>query len=459
MCAVQEFHVLFIDDDKTATKNLIEALKRRNAPFCSHSVSSISDAMEFVKQTPPNVAVVDLSLDESIGPESGFLLINKLLTFNPSIRIIVLTGHNSEEFGIRALQQGAASFISKPVDIQHLFALLNDAITYSSLYKQYQILKNQAASSSLASSLVSNNPTMQGIIETVRYAQSNSQPVLILGETGVGKGVIANAIHNIITYQKKAPKPFIRFQPSFGSQDLIASELFGHKRGAFTGANEDRVGLLEAADCGTLFIDEVGELPRETQILLLTTLQDKTFRRLGESKERKSNFRLISATNIPLKQLQEGNKLRSDFYHRIAHITIEIPPLRKRIEDIEMLAEQFFQTIVNRDNIPIHGFTPQALAYLRSYNWPGNIRELQTKVEIGIHRAHFSKRVFIEPQDLCLGKPNEIESSKASSLREQIKLYEKELVVEAMRVCENNQTRAAEWLSVDRTSLRRILNR
>ena len=351
---------------------------------------------------------------------------------------------------------GAASFLEKPADPIHLAALIKDAVKLARLKRDYFSLQSEQSLPGDLLELHSKSAAMQEALQTVAYAASTTQPVLILGETGTGKGVIAQAIHDATQKRRGA---FIRFQPSFGGQDLVASELFGHKKGAFTGATEDRRGLIEEADGGTLFIDEIDALPQQTQVMLLDVLQEKVFRRIGDNHTRKSDFRLIAATNCPPALLQGKEKLRTDFYHRIAHCSIQLPPLRERLEDVAELSARFLRATTNRESIPVQGLTPDALSALARHNWPGNIRELQAAVEGGVHRAHYAGRRFVETRDLSISGDEEMRINGQLAFRDRVQLYELQLVKDALEKHDNNQSKAAASLGLDRSSLRRILKR
>ena len=450
--------VLFVDDELDHIEQLFRSLSKRGAEFGKLKAFTEHQAISLQADHHPEVAVVDLSLDPLIGPESGFSLISKLLSQDPTMRILVLTGHGSREYGIKALQHGAASFIEKPADANHLLTLITDAINYCHLKRDFNYLCKQNAQANNFIGIYSLSDSMKEVIKTAQFAATHSQPLLILGETGTGKGIIANAIHRAAKNRKGK---FIRFQPSFGSQDLVSSELFGHQKGAFTGATELRSGLLEESDKGTLFIDEVGDLPHQTQIMLLDVLQEKRFRRLGSNKELKADFRLISATNKSIEECLKKSLLREDFYHRISHLRIIIPPLRERVEDIPLLAQQFIERITNTENLPVQGISNEALGKLTRYSWPGNVRELQSTIEGGVYRAAYEGRRFLEATDIHLNttKPNAPNLSPAISFREKVFAFEEHLVKEALTKTKGNQTLAANLLKLDRTSLRRILNR
>ena len=444
--------VLFVDDDLAASRSLIRVLESRNAGINFKPVQNEREALLLMKAEEPEAVVLDLSLDPAVGPDSGLRLLKKLHGHASPPRVLVLTGHDAEEVGVTALQAGAASFLEKPADPDHLLALLKDAVSYTVLRRSFVKLARKRN----VPGLISRSPAMQEVVEAIRYCGTNRQPVLICGETGAGKGVVAREIHNL---QGKSRKPFIRFQPSFRTPDLVSSEIFGHKRGAFTGAIEDRRGLLEEAHEGTFFIDEVAELPEETQIMLLNVLQEKVFRRIGGNADLTSDFRLLAATNRTLDEIREKKLLRPDFYHRIAHVTLTVPPLRKRKEDILELADFFLATLCDSENIEVSGLADSAVEKLLKHDWPGNVRELQAAVEGGAYRATYRQRRFVEADDLTIDINREGASASGAGLREKVQLYELKLCEEALEQSGGNQSLAAARLQLDRSSFRRILGR
>lgn len=444
--------ILLVDDEPAHTRGLIRGLDSFEDGLSFLEATEVTEAVEQAKKSRPSVAVIDLSLDSAIGPDSGLSLIPLLLDNDPSIRILVLTGHNTDEYGIYALQAGAASFLSKPVDIHHLRALVLDAINYSELQRKNrpEPIARQAIISSLGIQSVA--PVMNKVLETAALAATTKQPLLITGETGTGKGVLAHAIH-----MASHRRSFLRYQPSFGSADLVSSELFGHKRGSFTGATTDRRGIVEEANGGTLFIDEIGELPTEVQVLLLHVLQEKQFRRTGDNLDRESDFRLISATNILKKDL--SNKLRSDFYHRIAHLSIELPPLRARLDDLPQLANFFLERLVNKEKLSVQRLSQEALSALKEHTWPGNIRELQSVMEGATYRAQFYGRTVVQAEDLNLEQTPDERSSSHGPFREQVRHFEIQLIRDSLNRHSGNQSKAAEELQLDRSTMRRIIDR
>lgn len=452
--------VLLVDDELDFLQPFARSLKRRNPQINFIIANSAHAALDVVVSQSPEVAIVDLTIDPKSGPQSGLELITAITLLDSTIRVIVLTGHDSGQLGISALQRGAANFINKPVDIEHLLVLILDAAGHSQLKRNYQNIKSKLDDSGYNIGVHSKSRSMDKAIELAAYAASNRQPILLVGETGTGKGVLARCIHRHSSNHKGK---FIRLQPRFGSHDMTASELFGHKKGAFTGALSDRRGLIEEAHNGTLFIDEVDELSQESQVTLLDVLQEKVFHPLGSNKQLASNFRLISATNRPLEEIKCFDRLRADFFHRINHITIEIPPLRERREDIIDLAEQFLQHVVVTDNLQVQGFDNPALGALLHYNWPGNIRELQAKVEGAVHMANFQNRRFVDITNLSLasGAKNAVLTGNQTGLsfREQIRTHEENIVRKALKDNGDNQSLAARSLQMDRSSFRRVLQR
>ena len=449
-------NVLLIDDEAELLRPLVGALERIDPNISFHTAADPQQALIVAKELKPEVVVADLSIDPSIGPQSGLDLIGEIAKLDRTTRILALTGHKAEDYGIEALQRGAASFLEKPADPKHLIVLISDGISFCRLKRNYLQLISNNKDLSGQTGITTNSALMRQALEKLLYAASNNQAVLLVGETGTGKGVLASTLHNISTRHKG---PFVRFQPSFTGHDLVSSELFAPKKGAFTGATADRRGLIEEADGGTLFIDEVDQLPQETQVALLNVIQEKTFRRLGDNKELRSDFRLITASNKKTTKLIGEDSLREDFYHRISHCTIKIPALRERSEDIEQLAVKLLQSIANNESLPIQGLSEEALKKLTSYNWPGNIRELQSVVEGSVYHACFMNRHFVEETDVSFG-PHATEGEIATgSFRQQVRDFESRLISDAMSANEGNQSKAAQSLGLDRSSFRRILTR
>ncbi len=444
--------VLFVDDDDTGISRLIHELSCLEPLIEYLSISVESRLAAALQQHSPEVLIVDLNLDPLRGPVGGLEVIAQAHRRDPSLRIIALTGYDAATYGVQALHRGAASFIEKPANLDYLLALIRDGICYSQLKRSYLQSNRKHLNQSIG--ITSQSKAMSDALEQLAYAATTKQPVLLIGETGVGKGVLTHALHQA---SKQAKKRLVRLPASFGSHDLVASELFGHERGSFTGATSTRHGLIQEAHGGILFIDEVDQLPAETQVLLLDTLQTKLYRSLGSNKTKHSDFRLVAATNRAEDELLGANGLREDFYHRIAHCTIRIPALRDRREDIPLLAEEFLHALVRKERLSIQGLTPEALNYLSGFAWPGNVRQLQAVVEGAVYRAAYERLRFVEVFHLEIRHTTT--SKRHGSFRSQVHSFEERLVRQALADCNNNQSQAAKVLQLDRSSLRRIMHR
>lgn len=445
--------VLFVDDDSDALIALTRAVSSHISNLSVSAAANVEKALQLAHQTRPQVAVIDLSISAQEGVESGFGLIRKLREQHPECRIVVLTGHDSAEFGVKALTLGAASFLGKPADVQHLAALIRDGISQSELRSAFREL-SELRSRNVAGMFSTRSARMQEVVEALHYAAQTNQAVLISGETGTGKGVCAQLLHSL---SARSAAPFVRYQPNYANSDLVNSDLFGHQRGAFTGALDNRRGLLAEAWGGTLFLDEIDELPNETQVALLGVLQDRRYRALGASTEMEANFRLVCATNCDLRVAVEHGKIRRDFFHRIAHFEIKLPALRERKDDLESLAQVILRRISEREGLSQCELENQALNKLQSYDWPGNVRELEAVLEGASYRAQFRSSRLIESCDLRIGLQQA--HAEGSDFHTLVHDYKIGLIQKALARHAGNQVRAAEELGLDRTTLRRLLSR
>lgn len=444
---------LIVDDDSVAALSLAKLLKLRLPDSQFHAATNIDRAQTLVTETRPQAVILDLHLEPGRGVESGFSLLQKLIALDPSQRIIVLTGHGSIEHGVRALSAGAANFLEKPADLPHLAALVRDAITQSNLRRSFERLTLER-NSELSSVVCGSSPAMQSVREALLQFACTSQSVLILGETGTGKGLCARAIH---AFGKRRHANFVRYQPTFSTPDLVNSDLFGHVSGAFTGAQSNRNGLIHQASGGTLFLDELEELPLETQVALLGVLQDKTIRPVGSNSEIAVDFRLICASNGNITAARMEKKLREDFFHRVSHAIIELPPLRNRAEDIPELCQAALQHFRDRELCNCHGISDAVLSALQQHSWPGNVRELQSVIESAAYQAMRCGRQIIEIGDVRVGSVKAAPSPM--SFHELVEAFKANLLNKALVSCRGNQTEAARQLGLDRSSFRRIMKR
>lgn len=441
--------VLFVDDDRSSLESIIRAAVSVGLDALCRTAGTAPEALRMIETERPHVVVLDLSLEPKRGVESGFDLLSEITHRAPDCRTIVLTGHGDETFGVRALDLGASSFLTKPADIAHLVALIKDGITQARLRRDYATLRHQIE----PTLLTGESAAMSSLMSELRTLAATGQPVLLSGETGTGKGVAARALH---LWGPRAPKSLVRYQPTFATPDLVQSDLFGHVKGAFTGATTDRRGLIAEANGGTLFLDEVDELPHETQVLLLGVLQDKRFRPVGSSSESASHFRLVCATNRDLAEITTSGKLRLDLYHRLAHCVVRIPPLRERRTDIPLLVDSILSRLAATEGIDLLGLSDGALDLLLSHEWPGNIRELEGVMESAAYRARAAGRDRIEPSDIRLRRDPH-DPHAPTDFHAQVEQFKRQLVAAALARTGGNRLRAAAELGLDRGTLSRIL--
>jgi len=425
--------VFIIDDEPDQVLLLSAALQKLGLSV--FGTSKIDQALKEIETVKPNVVVTDLSLNPSEGPKSGLSFISEIKKINSSLRIIVLTGHATNEYGIEAIKRGAQSFIAKPANPEHLKVLIDDA------YNNYELREELKNSKTKA-------PIPDKLKSEIEFAKTTDQAVLLTGETGTGKGFIARLIHN-------GRGPFVAYQPIIGSGELMYSELFGALKGSFTGALQDRIGLVAAANGGTLFLDEIGELPVTLQVTLLGVLQDKIYRPLGTNQEKQSHFRLISATNVELKDRINKGEFRPDLFHRINHLHIHVPPLRERPEEIIPLANYFLEKVCEKNNCSSIELSEGAIQALKVHAWPGNIRELEAVIERGVYKALFADSLLVDEEFLGLRE----RASEVRSFAEKVENYKLALIDEALKESNGNQVEAARLLQLDRSSMRRMLAR
>jgi DNA-binding NtrC family response regulator len=449
--------ILLADDDSELLQSMVRALSALVRPLTICAAGSASRARELACSESPQVAVVDLSLDPRDGVESGFSLISELRQADSSVRIIVLTGHGALEHGVQAIALGAAHFVEKPVDALHLAVLIKDAVVQSAIHREHKRLLSEAANGAL-SGLCGSSGAMRALREQLAFLSTTNQPVLVCGETGVGKGVCARAIHR--TSRRSAHK-FVHFQPNFGGGDIVQSQLFGHVRGAFTGATESRRGLVVEAHQGTLFIDELDEVPAQTQVALLDVIQEQRVRPIGSDSFQSVDCRFVAATNRPLEEALSAGRIRRDLHHRLAHAVVAIPPLRERRDDIPELTECFLAECRERHGANVFEFSSDAMNWLCLHDWPGNVRELQAVVEGAACYAHFKGRTSVSVDDLPRSavSGDSAASRVRRSFHAQVEEFKVHVVRESMALYGGNKLKAAEALGLDRGTLRRILAR
>lgn len=450
--------VMLVDDDAELVQSLVRVLSPLIAPRTICAAGNAAKALGLFGKEAPSVVVIDLCLDERVGVESGFELLSRLKSEQPDTRIVVLTGHGSTTHGIRAMQLGAASFVEKPADPLHMAALIKDGIAQAELTRAYRDLAQQKNHGFMAE-LRGSSRAVEKLREEMEFAATTNQPVLLLGETGTGKSLCARLIHE---RSRRRSRKCVFYHPNFAGGDIVQSELFGHVKGAFTGAVESRKGLVQEADGGTLFIDELDSVPSETQVVLLDLIQEHRCRAVGSDIVQQVDCRFIAATNQPIDQALAQQRIRRDLYHRLAHCVIQLPALRDRIEDVMPLAEGFLARLAERESLRVGAFESGVAEVLRAYAWPGNIRELQGVVEHAAYRAQFKGRSSIVRDDfpLNLGVSDQGARSDQTtgSFHDQVEEFKRGLIRHALEAAGGNQVQAAARLGIDRGTIRRLLS-
>jgi DNA-binding NtrC family response regulator len=452
---MQKPRILIVDDDKNALESLARAISVSDIAADIHSATNASKALELFSQILPSLAIIDLSLNETEGVESGYGLLKNILKLDNNCRVIVLTGHSGVEYGVRALALGAAHFLPKPADIPHITALIKDCLNQFEIRSSLTRFQNDQKHE-LLQSIVGNSSAIIKLREQIDYAAHTSQSVFIRGETGTGKGLCAKLIHQL---SNRKSAPFIRYQPTFSTSDLANSELFGHKKGAFTGAINDRRGLLLEASNGTLFLDEVDELPHDLQVTLLGVLHERTFRSVGDDKEQKATFRVISASNANIESEIESGRFRLDLFHRLSQYQIQIPALRERREDIPALALHALQELKAKEQVDVLQIDQAVFNKLAGYSWPGNVRELESVITSAAWRAQYHARKTIEVSDLSLSEATSSVSSDKKSLYERVSEFEEQIINRALLDNLGSLSAAARALGINRATVKRISER
>lgn len=365
--------ILIIDDDSAVRSSLSFMLKR--AKYEVEAVSGPREAMEIVRSVSPALILMDMNFTLSTSGEEGLTLLKQVKLFRPDVPVILMTAWGSIQLAVQGMQAGAFDFITKPWNNA---ALLQRIETALELATPSEKLPDEKGSALNRSHIIGKSKGLTEVLDTVARVARTNASVLITGESGTGKELIAEAIH---INSQRAGQPFVKVNLGGISQSLFESEMFGHKKGAFTDATADRMGRFEMADKGTIFLDEIGDLDPSCQVKLLRVLQDQTFEVLGDSRPRKIDIRVVSATNADLHKMVVARTFREDLFYRINLITVKLPALRERREDIPLLARHFADRQAEINNLPPTGFSADALTFLSRLPYPGNIRELKNLVE------------------------------------------------------------------------------
>jgi DNA-binding NtrC family response regulator len=384
----KDIRILVVDDEAMMADSLKQNLAEEG--YTVDTALSGADAIELFDRGGHHVAVCDVQLPDMDGLE----VLRHIKDAQPATEVIVMTGYGTVQRAIEATKAGAFWFLEKPFEFEVLLPLIERAVQHRELIVETETMRRNLSTRTEYFNIIGASRQMQTIYETIESVAKSDANVLIVGESGTGKELIANAIH----YNSlRAKKPFIKVNCAALPKELIESELFGHTKGAFTGAHADKDGLIQHAAGGSLLLDEIAEMPVELQPKLLRVLQERSYRKIGSERTYAVDFRLISSTNRPPADAIRDGLLRDDLFYRISTITIHVPPLRERTEDIQLLAEHFFKMYARKYQRPITGISQAAYQRLFAHGWPGNVRELQNVLERAVLLAKSNK---IEPVDL-----------------------------------------------------------
>lgn len=433
--------LLIIEDDEDLALQMKWALGKDYFVCVAHDGPS---AVKSFQENKPGIVTLDLGLPPSPGGvDEGFRVLSGLLDQDPSAKVIVITGRQEREYGLKAVSIGAYDYMTKPIDVEELKVVLKRALHLKQLEEEYKLLEAQVHTR--WDEMIWSSKAMEQVWIKIQRVAPTDAGVLILGETGTGKELAARAIHGLSTRSKG---PFVPIDCGAIPESLLESELFGHEKGAFTGAHTRRKGKLESANGGTLFLDEVGELPVKLQVKFLRFLQEQYFERLGGREPIKVDARVICATNRDLKKAVEEGLFREDLFFRISVVVIELPPLRERYGDIPLLAQAFLNKFRKEAPKNIKGFTSEAIRAMEAYDWPGNVRELENRVRRAVIMARGSR---ITAADLELPGPGG--RGETLDLRLARENLEKELITRALEKSKGNISQAAQMLGVSRPTL------
>jgi two-component system, NtrC family, response regulator AtoC len=445
-----ETRIFILDDDALIRTVLSDRLER--AGNAVRVAGSIAEARALLRTGTPDLALLDMKLPDGEGTD----LLPELMELD--VPVIMMTAHATVSSAVSALKQGARDLLEKPISYERLDASVASALEVTALRREVRVLREQGKAQGV---IIGSSPAMQDLFRMVeRVAPADNTTVLIEGETGTGKGVLARLIHRL---SRRAEQPFVNVTCTALAETIMESELFGHEKGAFTDARTLKRGLVELADRGTLFLDEIGELSPRLQGKLLQFIEDRTFRRVGGTRDLTVDTRLITATNRNLEADVDAGIFRADLFYRLRVVPLHLPPLRERSSDIPELAKHFFDMYTRELGKRVRRFAPAALDLLRAYEWPGNVRELRNVIE---------RSVLLVDGDVLTAEalPPEVRSPRRASQNGaahidmgpdglDIEALERTLLREALRRAEGNRTTAGRLLGLSRHQIRNRLKK
>ena len=441
-------HILVVDDDKNALQGYLKVLSQDE--FSVEGAATGYEALKKIEKQSFDIVISDIRMPQL----DGLTLLREIQKRDPDVTVVLVTAFGTIDSAVEAMKLGAETYLTKPINVEALEILIKKIWEKKKLYRQNRELKQILRERYKFSSTIGNTPQMQSLFKTVVHVAPTDASILIQGETGTGKELFANLIHY---NSDRSDKPFIALHCAALSEGLLESELFGHEKGAFTGAIREKPGRFALANGGSLFLDEVGEMSQSTQVKLLRVIDTGEFERVGGEKTFRVDVRIIAATNKNLEaEVKKGN-FREDLLYRINVIVLNIPPLRERKGDLPLLAEYFLQKYIEKNRKPVRELTPKAVALLQEYDWPGNVRELENVIERAVI---LSKDDVITPALLPVhirtGEEIEEQSLPILAIPFGIPMKESEKIIvqETLRRTKGNRTQAAKLLGM---SVRKIV--
>ncbi len=449
--------ILIVDDEKHTRDGLRRLLEN---DYDVYVAGDIASAMNVLEREHVGLLLTDLRL----GPDDGMQLIERALKMADPPVCIMMTAYGSVDTAVEAMKRGAYDFVTKPLNLDKVEMLISRALRDRKLTEENRTLRQQVDERYGLENIIGESPALHDVLNTIRQVAPSSASVLIEGESGTGKELAAHAIHNL---SRRNKTKFVTVHCAALSPTLLESELFGHEKGAFTGAHERRMGRFEQASGGTIFLDEVAEIPLTTQVKLLRVMsEERAFERVGGNQTLRADVRLIAATNKNLEQLVKEGKFRDDLYFRLNVVRIVMPPLRERKDDIPLLVRGFLRQFSKANDKDVVDMAPEAMNALLTYNWPGNVRELRTAIEHGVVMATGPKITVRDlPPSLRQAagaplprgiSPSKAFGEKASPL--DLHETERKLILQALATTNGNVTAAAKKLGISRRTLHRKIN-
>jgi len=443
--------VLVVEDDENLRAVIAEGLEGQG--FSVAQALDGADAVERLRGFAYDALVVDLGLPDT----NGMDVLDEALSLYPRIKAVVITGLGGVDDAVKAIRRGAVDFLMKPFQLTLLANALRTALEQEQLKKENAELRAQLKDRFRFDSIIGASASMRAVFAQLELVSPMNSTVLIEGETGTGKELIARTVHHNST---RRDQPFIAFNAAALPEGLVEAELFGAQKGAFTGATQLRIGRFEAANRGTLFIDEVSSMSLPMQAKLLRALQERQIERLGESKSIKFDVRIIAATNLDLKKMVKEGTFREDLYYRLNVVPVRLPPLRARTEDIPLLAQYFVRKSCESNNLPPRSISQEALRALMAYSWPGNIRQLENGMEYSVAMSGRSETISVEMLPADVRETPEHTLTSALTIPDEginfvsvVSQLERELILRCLEKTGGNKRQAAKLLQLSRTTL------